>query len=319
MRFSVEMLISKLFVIVMLTSMNAVLGARSVSKASSTKTKVVVTGAGSGLGISVFQKLNKRKKSFEPIGVVMNKGEYQDLIKIGAKPDQIRIADITKRDQLKGVFEGASKVVLCTSARPIPRLRFRVKNFFRGLIGKTRSPRPKDLKYKKDQSPYNVDFAGQKNVIDRSMKERVEHIVMVGNMGGYRGSKLNDIGRKGKDSDEDPKVGNILKWKKAAERYLMKRCFFTILHAGALTDDPPGQRDIVFDNDDALLRTNFKSIPRGDMAEVVVQALIWKEAIGRSIDVAAREKGSGSSKTQDWLRFWTTPGNNLYPAADFDE
>ena len=48
-----------------------------------------------------------------------------------------------------------------------------------------------------------------------------------------------------------------------------------------------------------------------------MQALVWKEAIGRSIDVAAREKGSGSTKTQDWLRFWSMPGNNVYP-ADFD-
>ena len=155
---------------------------------------------------------------------------------------------------------------------------------------------------------------------------------MVGNMGGYRGSKLNDIGRSSSSSsngdndssinsdnsgrEEDPKKGNILKWKRAAERYLMKRCFFTILHAGALTDDPPGQRDVVFDNDDALLRTNFKTIPCKDLAEVVVQSLVWKEAIGRSLDVAAREKGTGSSKTQDWLRFWSTPGNNLYPADD---
>ena len=159
-----------------------------------------------------------------------------------------------------------------------------------------------------------VDYQGQKNVIDLAVREKVEHIVMVGNMGGYRGSKLNDIGRGSKD--DDAKKGNILKWKRAAERYLMKRCFFTILHAGALTDDPPGQRDIVFDNDDALLRTNFKTIPCKDMAEVVVQALVWKEAIGRSIDVAAREKGTGSSKTQDWLRFWSTPGNNLYPADE---
>jgi hypothetical protein len=65
------------------------------------------------------------------------------------------------------------------------------------------------------------------------------------------------------------------------------------------------------------LRTQFRKIPREDAAEVIVQALVWKEAIGRSIDVAAREKGSGSTKTQDWLRFWSMPGNNVYP-ADFD-
>ena len=36
----------------------------------------------------------------------------------------------------------------------------------------------------------------------------------MGNMGAIE-SKLNDIGRSSKD--ENPKVGNILKWKKAAE------------------------------------------------------------------------------------------------------
>ena len=275
--------------------------------------KVVVTGAGSSVGYDVFKKLLKRK-TFSPIGVVRDKKGYNELVRLGAKPEQVKIADITNREQLRGVFQGASKVVLCTSAQPHKRFRYRVKNFIRSLVGKSRSPRPNDLKYERNQEPYIVDYQGQKNVIDFAVREKVEHIVLVGNMGGYRGSKLNDIGRGGKD--DDAKKGNILKWKRAAERYLMRRCFFTILHAGALTDDPPGQRDIVFDNDDALLRTNFKTIPRKDMAEVVVQALVWKEAIGRSIDVAAREKGTGSSKTQDWLRFWSTPGNNLYPADD---
>lgn len=276
--------------------------------------KVVVTGAGSSVGYDVFKKLLKRK-TFDPVGVVRDKGGYNELLRLGAKPEQVKIADITKRDQLRGVFQGASKVVLCTSAQPHKKRRFRIKNFFRSLIGKSRSPRPSDLKYERNQEPYVVDYLGQKNVIDLAIREKsMEQIVMVGNMGGYRGSKLNDIGRGGKDDDQ--KKGNILKWKRSAERYLMKRCFFTILHAGALTDDPPGQRDIVFDNDDALLRTKFKTIPRKDMAEVVVQALVWKEAIGRSIDVAARDRGTGSSKTQDWLRFWSTPGNNLYPADD---
>lgn len=134
-------------------------------------------------------------------------------------------------------------------------------------------------------------------------------------MGGYRGnSKINDIGRS--SSDDDPQRGNILKWKRAAERYLMKRCFFTIIHAGALTNDPGYQRDIVFDNDDALLRTKFKTIPREDLAEVIVAALGRKEAVGRSIDVAAREVGSGNSKSKDWLRFFSTPGDNLYPMEE---
>lgn len=96
----------------------------------------------------------------------------------------------------------------------------------------------------------------------------------------------------------------------------MKRCFFTVVHAAALTDDKGGMREIVWDTDDALLRTNFRKIPREDVAEVLVQALMWKEAIGRSIDVAARTEGSGPN--DDWLRFWAYPGNCVYP-ADYDD
>ena len=91
----------------------------------------------------------------------------------------------------------------------------------------------------------------------------------------------------------------------------MKRSFFTIIHAGTLTDKPGNRREIVWDNDDALLRTPFAKIPREDCAEVLVQCLLWKESIGRSIDVGARSEGTGPTK--DWLRFFSIPGDNLFP------
>jgi hypothetical protein len=159
----------------------------------------------------------------------------------------------------------------------------------------------------------------------------------------------------------------MLKWKRAAERYLMQRCAFTILHAGQFTDEPGGQKDIIWDTDDALLRTKaYRRIAREDAAEVIVQSLIWKEAINRSIDIANKPRASspaGSARegvredscrkwegeaaegidaastgsagagahssghshvgpplhgTGDWLRFWSKPGDCVYP-ADFDD
>lgn len=205
---------------------------------------------------------------------------------------------------------------MCTSARPRKKLKYNVGNFLASVIGRGSKPSPSDLYYPKNESPYHVDYIGQKNVIDEMMRVGAEHMVLLGNMGGYRGNKLNDIGR---DPDEsDPKVGNLLKWKRASERYLMKRCFFTIVHSGSLTDEKGGQREIIWDVDDALLRTPFRKIPREDVAEVLVQALIHKEAIGRSIDVASRPPEDTLGKpTKDWLRFWSRPGNCCYP-ADFD-
>lgn len=150
---------------------------------------------------------------------------------------------------------------------------------------------------------------------------------------------MNDIGR----SKDDPELrnGNILRWKRAAERYLMKRCMFTILHAAKLTDEKGGCREIIWDTDDALLRTPFRRIPKEDAAEVIVQALQWKEAIGRSIDIASRpwshprgtqsdSEATGSTDhavgmssadiphKMDWLRFWSKPGDCIYP-ADADD
>lgn len=193
---------------------------------------------------------------------------------------------------------------MCTSASPKKYLIKRIKDFFvKRVLGREIASKGSDMYYPKGQDPYNVDYIGQKNVVDAAVDAKVEHMVMLGNMGGYTGSsKLNDVGRK--KGENDPKVGNILIWKRAAERYLMKRCFFTIVHAGALTEDPGGQREIVWDVDDSLLRTNFRKIPQEDCAEVLIQALIHKESIGKSIDVASRSPSAVFPPTKDWLRFW---------------
>jgi hypothetical protein len=289
------------------------------SFAANNPVKVVVTGAGSSVGYHVFKKLLQRK-NFYPIALVRTKKAYKSLLEIGAQPEQVKIGDIRKKETLKGAFDGATRCVLCTSARPRRKLGFKIRNFFGGITGKEKKPDPADLYYPADESPYHVDYLGQKHVIDEMMRVGAEHIVMLGNMGGYRGSKLNDIGRN--PDETDPKVGNLLKWKRAAERYLMKRCFFTIVHSASLTDEKGGQREIIWDVDDALLRTPFRKIPREDVAEVLVQALIHKEAIGRSIDVSSlQENNENNDKApiamKDWLRFWSIPGNCCYP-ADFD-
>lgn len=259
--------------------------------------RVVITGAGSSVGLLTFKRL-MREQSFIPIGLVRDRKGYVALKSIGARDDQIRFGDITKKETLNGKFDDVSKVIMCTSARPIKKISFVIKDSFRKLIGNERPARTSDLYYHSDQTPYYVDFIGQKNTIDACVRSKVDHIVLLGNMGGYRGSKQNDIGRS--SVEDDPRTGNILKWKRASERYLMKRCFFTIVHAGALTNEKGGYREIVWDTDDALLRTNFRKIPREDVAEVLVQALIWKESIGRSIDIGSRPEGKGPRCAKDW-------------------
>ena len=275
--------------------------------------KVIITGASGSVGYLLFKKLLK-KKNFIPIGLVRDQKGAKALEKLGASSNQIAIGDIRDKDSIVSLFKDANKVVMCTSAQPKKKLSFKIKKALYSLIGKEIKAETSDLYYSKNETPYLVDFIGQRNVIDLCLESKVDHVVLLGNMGGYRGSKLNDIGR---SPDDSPKEGNILKWKRASERYLMKRCLNTIIHAAALTDAKAGTAEIVWDTDDSLLRTNFRKISKEDVAEVLLQALLWKEAKGRSIDIASREN-SPNGPTKDWLRFWARPGDCIYP-ADFDE
>ena len=274
--------------------------------ATTTLTRVVVTGAGSSVGYECMRKLLKRNKQFYPIGLVRDVKGVKALQSIGCAVDQIVVGDIVVKDTIKDLFVNCDKAILCTSASLKKKLWFRFRSWLHSLLlflriaKKSLTASPSDLYYPRNQSPHDVDFVGQKHVIDLCVVSKVQHIVMLGNMGGYKGSK-------------NPLMVEMYKWKRAAERYLMKRCFFTIIHAGILTDDRGGHREIVWDTDDSLLRSNFKKIPRKDVAEVLVQCLLWKEAIGRSLDVASKSEGQGAP-TKDWLRFFSRPGDCIYPS-----
>eukprot|EP00601_Ochromonadales_sp_CCMP2298_P034360 CAMPEP_0173364942 /NCGR_PEP_ID=MMETSP1144-20121109/23302_1 /TAXON_ID=483371 /ORGANISM="non described non described, Strain CCMP2298" /LENGTH=423 /DNA_ID=CAMNT_0014315221 /DNA_START=98 /DNA_END=1371 /DNA_ORIENTATION=- len=410
------------------------LGLLSVGALSSPSSKhpvrVAVAGAGSGVGLITFKKLLSRRR-FSPIAIVSNKQEYKALKKLGAADEQIRICDITQKATLAGVFGGAEKVVICSAAAPKRRLAFRIKNFFRGLVGRHKPPLAADLFYEKGRRPYEVDYLGQRNVVDECLRSRVGHVVLLGSMGGYRGSRLNLIGR---SAGDDLRNGNTLKWKRSSERYLMKAAtslywcqidtriasllqfasllalqfasllalqfasllalqfasllalqfasllalqfasllalqfasllalqfasllalqfasllalqfaslhvietslllLYTIFYALARSAAGGCARraeEVIWDTDDALLRTVYTKISREDAAEAVVQALMWKEAIGRSIDIASKSVRASDiaqgplpprgDLQNDWLRFWSRPGNCVYPASNPDD
>jgi hypothetical protein len=152
-------------------------------------TKVVIAGAGSSVGFLTFKKLMRRRK-FSPIALVSNDKEYKALKKLGASDEQIKICDITQKSTLKGLFSGADKVVICSTAAPKKRLGFRIKNFLRGLkfwtpkVGRKKAPAASDMYYEKGKRPYEVDFLGQKNIVDECLKAKVDHVVLLGSTGG---------------------------------------------------------------------------------------------------------------------------------------
>ena len=56
----------------------------------------------------------------------------------------------------------------------------------------------------------------------------------------------------------------------------------------------------------------MSKISKEDVAEVILQSLLWKEAIGRNIDIGSRPNSKPFK--MDWLRFWSMPGQNVYPS-----
>merc|ERR1719438_202568 len=77
---------------------------------------------------------------------------------------------------------------------------------------------------------------------------------------------LNNIGQQ-----DDGTGGNILLWKRKAEKYLIDSGLtYTIIHPGGLLDEAGSLRELVLGLDDSQLGTENRSIPRADVASLLV-------------------------------------------------
>ena len=150
--------------------------------------KVAVIGVDTPIGLIVFNKIMKRK-NMTPVGLVLDKRGLPLLATHEIDKSQIRICDITKKGSMQGILEGVNKVVVCTSAVPHKKLNYRITTFFKRLIGISNTPTPDDFYYKEGQRPYEVDYVGLKRIVDESVRAKVQHVVLLGRMGG--GDSLN--------------------------------------------------------------------------------------------------------------------------------
>ena len=63
--------------------------------------------------------------------------------------------------------------------------------------------------------------------------------------------------------------GDILLWKRKAERYLIESGLdYCIIHPGGLIDETPGARELTVGVDDELLKLTSRQVPRSDVARV---------------------------------------------------
>ena len=69
-------------------------------------------------------------------------------------------------------------------------------------------------------------------------------------------------------------------------------------------DQPGGLRELVLGKHDSLLGSATRSVPRADVAEAVVQALLAPEALNLDFDLASRPEGEGGGPPADWGLFF---------------
>eukprot|EP00252_Welwitschia_mirabilis_P022065 TRINITY_DN584_c0_g1_i1.p1 TRINITY_DN584_c0_g1~~TRINITY_DN584_c0_g1_i1.p1 ORF type:complete len:311 (+),score=53.45 TRINITY_DN584_c0_g1_i1:167-1099(+) len=230
---------------------------------------VLVTGAGGRTGQIVYKKLKERASEFVARGLVRTEESKQ---KIGGA-DDVFIGDITKPETLSAPFQGIDALIILTSAVP------KVKPGFDPSQG----GRP-EFYFEEGSYPEQVDWIGQKNQVDCAKSVGAKNVVLVGSMGGtIPNHPLNSLGN-----------GNILVWKRKAEQYLADSGIpYTIIRAGGLVDTACGLRELLVGRNDELLATETKSVPRADVAEVCIQALLHEEAKNKAFDLASKPENGG--------------------------
>ena len=233
---------------------------------------VLVTGAGGRTGKLVFEKLKQRTSEFVARGLVRTEEGKSEL-----GGDGVFVGSITKPETLVPAFEGIDALVILTSAVPKPKPGF----------DPTQGGRP-EFYFAEGGTPEEVDWVGQKEQIDAAMAVGAKQIVLVGSMGGTdEANPLNALGN-----------GNILVWKRKAEKYLADSgVAYTIIRAGGLQDKPGGVRELLVGKDDELLKTQTRTVSRADVAETAIQALLIEEAKNKALDLASKPEGEGTPTT----------------------
>jgi uncharacterized protein YbjT (DUF2867 family) len=227
--------------------------------------RVMITGATGRTGSLVYRRV-QTAPGWSPLGFARSPEKVTETL--GTEADVV-IGDVLNRADLDRAIAGCDALVILTSAMPIPQMPIEPGS------------RP-TFTFAERGTPEVVDYQGQLNQIDAAIAAGISRIVLVGSMGGTNDQHpLNSLGN-----------GNILIWKRKAEEYLMASgADYTIIHAGGLIDAPGGERQLVLGQRDEFLQTppsgGSTSVPRADVAEVVVQALYHGSASRKRFDLVS--------------------------------
>ena len=267
-----------------------------------------MTGASGKTGRLVFEALRDESSTFDARALVRGEKSARALRKWVPETglDQIVICDVTKLakngDDVPSGLEGCEAMIICTSAIPVINKMSLMKSLVKAPINLIRGKKMMDFRslkfdWKGGQYPELVDYQGQLAQIDLAKKLGIKHVVVVGSMGGTDPNNfLNFIGKNQDGSGN----GDILVWKRKAEKYLVESGLdYTIIHPGGLRDDPPGEKKFVIDINDKLLRRQQKSISRGDVANLCVAALTVGKGRKVAFDVITADETAAAEDDDD--------------------
>lgn len=262
--------------------------------------RILVTGAGGQTGQIVFRKL-LAKPGYVPIGTVRSEASKEALLNSGViPPESVFVCDITEGGaKLDKLVAECDAVMICTSAKPAPT----------GEVDEA-TKRPK-FGFPNGE-PELVDWTGQKNLIDAAKNANGNvHVVICSSMGGTNPNHmLNSLGKVTKP-DGTSSGGDILKWKRKAEVYLIESGLpYTIVHPGGLLNEPGNERELCLGLDDMIPGTSNNSVPREDVASVMIAALENDKYRGRSFDLVSKPVGDGVVTTDFDSLVDSLAGNN---------
>ena len=281
--------------------------------------RVLVTGAGGRTGRLVFEQLSG-SDDFEARGLVRSAKAQKALKKVGATDEAIVRADVAlgkeAGDTLTEAMQGCDAVVLCTSATPKIKPLSILKVLWKKKVLRSSEPGRPSFSWPERGTPEEVDWLGAKRQIDAAVSAGVKQFVMVSSMGGtQRDNFLNSIGRRA-----DGSGGDILLWKRKAEKYLVdSKLKYTIVHPGGLVDKPGGERELTVGVDDTLMEGSSRQVCRADVARVCCAALTSKAAENKSFDLASKPEGEGTPTADAEAVFAALGGRNAKYDGDGDD
>jgi len=263
--------------------------------------KVLVTGAGGQTGRLVLKKLEEDSR-YEPKALVRTEVSAKRLLQadINVPLEHMIVSDITSptfEEDLPSGLEGLEAMIICTSAVPRISQKSLVKAMLLAPFNMVRLKKPIDFrslqfKWKYNGYPEMVDYYGQVKQFNLAKKLGVKHIVLISSMGVTdRHHFLNNVGKKRDGSGN----GDILVWKRKAERYLVESGLdYTILHPGGLVDGDGGMQELELDVDDNMFAKHPRTcISREDLADLCVSSLDLGKGKKVSFDCIAHDVKEG--------------------------